>query len=51
MRGLIVSKLELESPMSESSPKMVDHGALHKPLFLVSVSALSATPIFGPSSY
>jgi hypothetical protein len=35
--GLIVSKLELEPPMSESSPKMVVHDALPEPSFLCEV--------------
>jgi hypothetical protein len=32
--GLIVSKLELEPPMSESSPSKVVYDALGKPSFL-----------------
>jgi len=32
--GINVSKLELEPPMSEASPRKVVHDALHKPSFL-----------------
>jgi hypothetical protein len=32
--GLIVSKLELEPPVSESLPRKIDHDALGEPSFL-----------------